>query len=84
MSVADEEVEMEEQAEQQPEDSCDSGKNVFKVTCGALSGTLHVRRFASGNYSSPHARKLNRLKSAKHVSFKLTITTRDSWEKYSY
>ncbi|XP_039681154.1 nuclear body protein SP140-like protein isoform X4 [Perca fluviatilis] len=40
--------ELEEQTEQQPEASNDSGRKVFKVTCGALAGTLHKKRFASG------------------------------------
>ncbi|XP_037647792.1 nuclear body protein SP140-like isoform X3 [Sebastes umbrosus] len=44
--VTDEEGE--EQPEQQPEASRDSGRKVFKVTCGALAGTLHKKRFASG------------------------------------
>ncbi|XP_074511428.1 nuclear body protein SP140-like protein isoform X3 [Sebastes fasciatus] len=44
--VTDEEGE--EQPEQQPEASSDSGRKVFKVTCGALAGTLHKKRFASG------------------------------------
>ncbi|XP_041813393.1 nuclear body protein SP140-like protein [Chelmon rostratus] len=42
---ADEEGE--EEAEQQPEASRD-GSKVFEVTCGALTGTLHKKRFASG------------------------------------
>lgn len=46
--VTDEEGELEEQTEQQPETSHDSGKKVFKVTCGAQTGTLHKQRFASG------------------------------------
>ncbi|XP_074511424.1 uncharacterized protein LOC141780193 isoform X1 [Sebastes fasciatus] len=45
-AVTDEEGE--EQPEQQPEASPDSGRKVFKVTCGALAGTLHKKRFASG------------------------------------
>ncbi|XP_037647796.1 nuclear body protein SP140-like isoform X3 [Sebastes umbrosus] len=44
--VTDEEGE--EQPEQQPQASSDSGRKVFKVTCGALAGTLHKKRFASG------------------------------------
>ncbi|XP_078125552.1 uncharacterized protein sp100.1 isoform X2 [Sander vitreus] len=44
----DEVGELEEQTEQQPEASNDSGRKVFKVTCGALAGTLHKKRFASG------------------------------------
>ncbi|XP_074511430.1 uncharacterized protein LOC141780196 isoform X2 [Sebastes fasciatus] len=46
MAVTDEEGE--EQPEQQPEASPDSGRKVFKVTCGDLAGTLHKKRFASG------------------------------------
>ncbi|XP_032392994.1 nuclear body protein SP140-like protein isoform X5 [Etheostoma spectabile] len=46
--VTDEVGELEEQTEQQPGASSDSGRKVFKVTCGALAGTLHIKRFASG------------------------------------
>lgn len=36
--------------EEEPEetDDYDSGNTVVKVTCGAVAGTLHVNRFASG------------------------------------
>ncbi|XP_030263681.1 nuclear body protein SP140-like protein isoform X2 [Sparus aurata] len=44
----DEEEETEEQTEQQSEARHDSGRKVFNVTCGALTGTLHKHRFASG------------------------------------
>lgn len=44
-AVTDEEGE--NQTEQQPETSHDSRK-VFTVTCGAVAGTLHKKRFASG------------------------------------
>lgn len=46
--VTDEEGEAEAQTEEQPEASHDSSKKVFKVTCGAVAGTLHKKRFASG------------------------------------
>ncbi|KAM6914237.1 uncharacterized protein PEZ65_014675 [Lycodopsis pacificus] len=45
-AVTDEEEE--ERAEQQPKTSHDSGRKVFRVTCGAVAGTLHKKRFASG------------------------------------
>lgn len=48
MSITDEEGEAEAQTEEQPEASHDSSKKVFKVTCGAVAGTLHKKRFASG------------------------------------
>ncbi|XP_036943830.1 nuclear body protein SP140-like protein [Acanthopagrus latus] len=38
----------EEQTEWQSEARHDSGRKVFRVTCGALTGTLHKHRFASG------------------------------------
>ncbi|KAF3700434.1 Nuclear body protein SP140-like protein [Channa argus] len=41
-------TEDEEEAEQQPVADDDSRNLVFKVTCGAASGTLHKKRFASG------------------------------------
>ncbi|XP_070836772.1 nuclear body protein SP140-like protein [Chaetodon trifascialis] len=41
--VTDEEGEMEEQ-----EHAGAGGKKVFKVTCGAITGTLHEKRFSSG------------------------------------
>ncbi|XP_068575028.1 nuclear body protein SP140-like protein isoform X1 [Cebidichthys violaceus] len=44
--VTDEEEE--ERTEQQPKASHDSGRKVFRVTCGAVAGTLHQKRFASG------------------------------------
>ncbi|KAM6905361.1 nuclear body protein SP140-like protein [Xenentodon cancila] len=48
-STANEEPEeMEEQGEQQPHTSPENHKKKFKVTCGALSGTLYEKRFASG------------------------------------
>ncbi|KAM6905359.1 uncharacterized protein FYW49_015378 [Xenentodon cancila] len=40
--------EMEEQGEHQPHTSPENHKKKFKVTCGALSGTLYEERFASG------------------------------------
>lgn len=52
MSVTEEEGEAEEQTEQQPGSSQDSSEKVFKVTCSDLAGTLHQKRFASGNYIS--------------------------------
>ncbi|XP_068613628.1 nuclear body protein SP140-like [Brachionichthys hirsutus] len=45
--ITDEEGEAEKQPEQQPEASHDGGKT-FNVTCGALAGTLHKKRFVSG------------------------------------
>ncbi|KAM9346464.1 uncharacterized protein ABDE67_013070 [Symphorus nematophorus] len=48
LTVEEEEEEAEEPTEQQPEASQDKSKKVFKVTCGALAGTLHEKRFASG------------------------------------
>lgn len=54
VSVTDEEEELEEQDEQQPQISHASSKK-FKVSCGALEGTLHQKRFASGNSVSVHA-----------------------------
>uniref|UniRef100_A0A671WMG1 SP110 nuclear antigen, tandem duplicate 3 n=1 Tax=Sparus aurata TaxID=8175 RepID=A0A671WMG1_SPAAU len=40
--------ETEEQTKRQSEARHDSGRKVFRVTCGALTGTLHKHRFASG------------------------------------
>ncbi|XP_029294355.1 nuclear body protein SP140-like protein [Cottoperca gobio] len=48
-AVTDEGGDTEEPTEQQPEASNDGDKKVFKVTCGAVAGTLHRKRFASGN-----------------------------------
>ncbi|KAK9535411.1 hypothetical protein VZT92_007794 [Zoarces viviparus] len=45
-AVTDEEEE--ERTEQQPKTSHNSGRKVFRVTCGAVAGTLHKKRFASG------------------------------------
>ncbi|XP_076609359.1 uncharacterized protein LOC143334438 isoform X2 [Chaetodon auriga] len=44
--VTDEEEEMEE--EEQAGAGRDGGKKVFEVTCGAITGTLYEKRFASG------------------------------------
>lgn len=50
----------EEQTEWQSEARHDSGRKVFRVTCGALTGTLHKHRFASGRFISLHTHeKLN-------------------------
>ncbi|XP_073351380.1 uncharacterized protein [Pagrus major] len=46
--VTDGGEETEKQTEQQSETSHDSSRKVFTVTCGALTGTLHEKRFASG------------------------------------
>ncbi|XP_061568408.1 nuclear body protein SP140-like protein [Cololabis saira] len=47
--VSEEEPEeMEEQGEQQTQTCPEHYKKMFEVTCGALSGTLHKHRFASG------------------------------------
>lgn len=50
--ATDEEEEMEEQTERQSEAGHDSGTKVFRVTCGALTGTLHRHRFATGSFIS--------------------------------
>ncbi|XP_017272021.1 nuclear body protein SP140-like protein isoform X2 [Kryptolebias marmoratus] len=47
-SDASEEEEMEASDEQQPESNPDYYRTTFKVTCGALSGSLNKKRFASG------------------------------------
>ncbi|XP_027141747.1 nuclear body protein SP140-like protein isoform X2 [Larimichthys crocea] len=39
----------EEETEEQPGPSHDRSNKVYKVTCGALEGTLHEKRFASGS-----------------------------------
>lgn len=57
VSITDEEEETEEQAEQQSEASHDSSRKVFNVTCGALTGTLHKHRFATGSFISLATRK---------------------------
>ncbi|XP_018523280.1 nuclear body protein SP140-like protein isoform X2 [Lates calcarifer] len=46
--VTDEDGDTGDQTEQQSEADRDSSKRVFKVTCGDLAGTLHLKRFASG------------------------------------
>lgn len=53
----DEEEETEEQTKRQSEARHDSGRKVFRVTCGALTGTLHKHRFASGSFISLYTRK---------------------------
>lgn len=49
MSTAEGFGESEEQTEQQPEADSESSMTVFKVTCGDVAGTLHKKRFGSGN-----------------------------------
>lgn len=48
--VVDEEEETEDEIEQQQDDG--RRKMVFKITCGAVAGTLHKKRFASGMISA--------------------------------
>lgn len=50
----------ERETEEEPETS--DGQTMFKVTCGALVGTLHKNRFASGNYTTLHNYKYKGLK----------------------
>ncbi|KAK2833721.1 hypothetical protein Q5P01_017610 [Channa striata] len=47
-SSTDDTDEEDEETEQQPEADEDRSNMLFKVTCGAASGTLHKNRFASG------------------------------------
>ncbi|XP_035510583.1 nuclear body protein SP140-like protein [Morone saxatilis] len=77
--VTDEEGE-EEETEQQTEASCDSSKKVFKVTCRALSGTLHKKRFASGTCGKSIRTETNWLTPVEFMK-EASCPTDASWRK---
>ncbi|XP_026212366.1 nuclear body protein SP140-like [Anabas testudineus] len=78
-SFIGEEEETEEQMKQQQEGH-DQSKKVFKVTCGALAGTLHKSRFASGVYGKSIRTETSWMSPVEFVKKALSRTDA-SWKK---